>query len=127
MPHFVSGAETPVGIALERLVRDYVAVMTNSKDSTSKSAASDHWSIVASVCIDFCTSINRLDLLFGPVYDSFASVEATTVLLLSLEPFIRIVKLGTLSPVVMKGFVEAHTATGALGRVEKSLLSLDLR
>ena len=87
----------------------------------------DHWAIVASASIDFCASVKRPDLLFGVVYDAFASVKATAVLLLALEPYIRIGKLDTLSPVVMKGFVEAHTACGALGRVERSLLLLDLR
>jgi len=46
---------------------------------------------------------------------------------MSLEPYIRNGKLETLTPIIMKGFVEAHTSSGALGRVERSLLFLDLR
>jgi hypothetical protein len=127
------GIGTPIGDLLERVLRDYLRVMaaattggsvTDSAEGSDRDAS--HWAIVAAACIDYCTTIRRSDLLFGPVYDVFVAANATPVFLLALEPFIMAGRLGTLSPVVMKGFVEAHTAVGAMGRVERCLLRLDL-
>lgn len=120
-----AGPGTPIGTSLERLLRDYLLVMAAAKDSSRPNSAG-HWAVVASACIDFCSTVKRTDLLFGPVYDAFVTAEETAVLLLALEPYIRAGKLDTLTPVVMKAFVEVHTAAGALGRVERSLLLLDL-
>lgn len=112
---------------MERLLRDYLLVMTTSNGNDGDKSSSVHWAIVASVCIDYCTTVKRVDLLFSIVYDAFVSVDATRSFLMSLEPYIRNGKLETLTPIIMKGFVEAHTTSGALGRVERSLLFLDLR
>ena len=63
------------------LLMDYVEIGL-SRDVTTevpwtptaqKRSSSRHGpaQIVCEVCIDYCTSINRADLLFGPIYERF--------------------------------------------------------
>jgi hypothetical protein len=150
-----AGKGTPVGDELERLIRQYVVEMMASPpadldrhDSGSsmhskhgkparhgkhhhhdahRSAADTHFILVAAVCIDFCVTIRRVDLLFGDIFDAFAEVNREAAFLEQLEPYILHERLGVLPPLVLKAWVDHHRNVGLLASVERCLLHLDLQ
>jgi hypothetical protein len=63
--------------------------------------------ILAAVCVEFCISVHRCDVLFGLIYPKFRSLPGgESVFLQLLEPFIVTGRLNTLSPPVLKYVVD---------------------
>jgi hypothetical protein len=148
---------TAVGEQLERLLRDFVnATLTQATEEdagtspvvkripadTRKVAlvllgsalpqlkqSCDFWSLVASICIDYCVTINRTELLFGEVFDCFMRLGGHRLagFLEQLEPYVLNGRLRLLPPIVMKSFVDHYNDSGHLSSVERCLLKLDLR
>jgi Golgi CORVET complex core vacuolar protein 8 len=111
----------------------------------------NYFSLIGSVCLDFCVVVNRHDILFGEVYDRFiaatkvwtvlctrfvwfgfrpvnrSALDQTHIFLELLEPYVLNDKLTSLPPTVMKAFVEHYISTGQAAAVERCLLHLNAR
>nr|CAB3267651.1 vacuolar protein sorting-associated protein 8 homolog [Phallusia mammillata] len=82
---------------------------------------------VVPICVDHCLLINRVDVLFGRIYDRFrADCIAHGAFLECLEPYILNDQLKSMSPQVMKDFVEHYQAKNMLTSVENCIIHLDL-
>ncbi|CAK8692883.1 unnamed protein product [Clavelina lepadiformis] len=83
---------------------------------------------VVPICVDHCLRLNRVDVLFGRIYERFRpDCIAHGAFLECLEPYILKDKLKEISPVVMKDFIEHFQAKHMLSNVENCLLHLDMR
>ena len=87
---------------------------------------------IGGVCVDFCVSIGRHDMLFGPIAAAFARWPAAERTLLALfEPYMLNGRLTHLSPPLLAAFARhccaASGPDGAkLRRLEACLLAMDL-
>ena len=88
--------------------------------------AQSHFQMLAGVCIEFCVTTKRLDLLFGPIFGRFISVGYLSVFLDVLEPYILNDKLDYIAPEAMAHFVEHCKATNGIATVERCLLHMDV-
>jgi len=78
-------------------------------------------------CIDFTILVDKTDLLFNEIYDRFSSdVTTKAVFLECLEPYILNDSLKTMSPAVMKDFVDHYERCRALGAVEACITHMDI-
>ncbi|XP_044183572.1 vacuolar protein sorting-associated protein 8 homolog isoform X3 [Acropora millepora] len=79
------------------------------------------------VFIKYCIAIKNMDLLFREIYDKFCEDPVGKVVFLeSLEPHILSDKLTSLSPIVMKEFIEHYQQQNKLREVESCLMHLDV-
>ena len=70
---------------------------------------------------------NYRDILFDRIYERFSSdVIARGVFLECLEPYILLDKLVSITPVVMKDFVDHYEAKGLLQNVEGCIVHLNI-
>lgn len=82
---------------------------------------------VVGVCVDNCLLVKRTDFLFGRLYDRFSTdAIAKTMYLESLEPYILNDTLTSVTPGVMKDFVDYYEHRGALSAVEACILHMDV-
>jgi hypothetical protein len=88
--------------------------------------AQSHFQMLAGVCVEFCVTTKRLDLLFGPIFGRFASVRYLSTFLDVLEPYILNDKLDYIAPEAMTHFVEHCRATNGIATVERCLLHMDV-
>lgn len=84
------------------------------------------WTIFAGICIDYCITIQRTDILFGEIFEAFANTNNTPILLEQLEPYIITGRLTNLPPRIMKEFVGYFRLANKLDSVERCLFQLDL-
>ena len=78
-------------------------------------------------CVDHCLLVGRTDFLFGRLYDHFsADSVAKATYLECLEPYILNDTLTSVTPVVMKEFIEHHESCGALADVEACITHIDI-
>jgi vacuolar protein sorting-associated protein 8 len=71
--------------------------------------------------------VKRTDFLFGRLYDRFsADAIAKAMYLESLEPYILNDTLTSITPIVMKDFVDHYEQRGALTAVEACIIHLDV-
>jgi hypothetical protein len=83
--------------------------------------------VLAAVCVEFCLSIHRCDVLFSVIYPKFRSLPGGDAIFLQLlEPFIVTGRLTTLSPAVLQAFVWHFVRLGRLADLEKCLLRLTM-
>jgi hypothetical protein len=85
----------------------------------------DHYAMLGGVCVDYCVTIGRTDLLFGPIFDRFQQEGRLPILLELLEPYILNDRLRFLPPVVMKAFVEHYQTTEQVQAVERCIVHMD--
>lgn len=79
------------------------------------------------VFIKYSLAIKNMDLLLREIYDKFSEDPVGKVVFLeSLEPHILSDKLTSLSPIVMKEFIEHYQQRNKLKEVESCLLHLDV-
>lgn len=110
------------------LLRRYVSLAVDNAPKNSQAALSHaHFSMLASVCVEFCVETRDLDVLFGEIFASFASLDRLDAFLEALEPYIVSGKLARLAPEVMAALVAHFEKRGALVCVERCLLYLDVR
>lgn len=88
--------------------------------------AQSHFQMLAGVCVEFCVTTRRLDLLFGSIFRRFQSVGYTAIFLDVLEPYVLSDKLRYIAPEVMAIFVEHCKATNGIATVERCLLHMDV-
>ncbi|CAN0112093.1 unnamed protein product, partial [Hapterophycus canaliculatus] len=67
--------------------------------------AHSHFQMLAGVCAEFCAVTGRLDMLFGQIFQAFRARGQQGVFLDTLEPYVLMGKLRTLSPEVTSAFV----------------------
>ncbi len=77
-----------------------------------------------------CPQIGALfssDMLFGPIYERFSSdAIATGTFLECLEPYILNDRLSSITPVVMKAFVDHYQQKGMVQNVEACIVHMDI-
>jgi hypothetical protein len=72
-------------------------------------------------------AVNQTDVLFSDLYNYFAEDPVgKCVYLQCLEPYILADKLTSLSPIVLKDFVELYQEKGKLQAVEKCIVHMDV-
>lgn len=80
------------------------------------------------ICIDYCLILEATDLLFSDIYERFVDlVVGRSCFLECLEPYIIGDHLTSLSPVVLKDFIEHYQTQQMLQRVENCLLHLEVQ
>lgn len=80
---------------------------------------------LSGVCVEFCSSLGRLDLLVGPIFRAFRrSPLAHSVLLDVVEPYLLTRQLGYLSPPMLIHFARHCQVNGTLRSLESCLLKL---
>jgi len=87
--------------------------------------AQSHFQMLAGVCVEYCVTTRRLDLLFGPIFRRFQSVGYTAVFLDVLEPYVLNDRLSYIAPEVMSYFVEHCKSNNGVATVERCLLHMD--
>jgi len=80
--------------------------------------------MVASLALDFCTSIERGDVLFSKIYPKFCGAGGKRKFLALVEPYILHSKIKKLPPEVMTAFVEYEIAEGRTSVLEQCILRL---
>ena len=88
---------------------------------------STHYQMLAGVCIEYCATIHRMDLLFGEIFRRFQDCHQVKVFVELLEPYILSDKLHYLAPEALQEFVNHFTALGQVFRVEQCLLHLQVK
>ncbi|CAN0370448.1 unnamed protein product, partial [Ectocarpus sp. 13 AM-2016] len=68
--------------------------------------AHSHFQMLAGVCAEFCAVTGRLDMLFGQIFQAFRARGQQGVYLDTLEPYVLMGKLKTLSPEVISAFID---------------------
>eukprot|EP00047_Mylnosiga_fluctuans_P014336 m.37581 g.37581 ORF g.37581 m.37581 type:complete len:1420 (+) comp5452_c0_seq2:42-4301(+) len=82
---------------------------------------------IAKLCIEYCLDLDSRELLFGDIYDRFSAVSlAHGAFLDALEPYILDDKLTSLSPIVMKAFIEHYERASKVNRLDEVLVRLDV-
>ena len=82
---------------------------------------------VVTSCVDHCLLVGRTDFLFGCLYEYFsADSVAKATYLECLEPYILNDTLTSVTPVVMKDFVEHYESRGSLAAVEACVTHMDI-
>ncbi|XP_022112058.1 vacuolar protein sorting-associated protein 8 homolog isoform X1 [Acanthaster planci] len=87
----------------------------------------EHFQRVVPVCVDYCQILGRKDILFGPIYDKFQQDSiAKGVFLECLEPYILNDSLTSITPVVMKDFVDHYKTRMMIHNVEACIVHMDI-
>ena len=87
--------------------------------------AQSHFQMLAGVCVEYCVTTKRLDLLFGPIFRRFQTVGYLSVFLDVLEPYVLNDRLFYMAPEVMSFFVEHCKSNNGVATVERCLLHMD--
>jgi len=86
-----------------------------------------HYRHVLPRSIDYCLLIDRLDLLFGLIYDLFSKDSiAHGIYLQSLEPYIVNNRFDAISPGVLKDFITFYVENHWFHQLEQCLNRLDV-
>ncbi|XP_070570211.1 vacuolar protein sorting-associated protein 8 homolog isoform X2 [Ptychodera flava] len=86
-----------------------------------------HFQEVVPICVDYCLTLDRTDILFSTIFDKFgADMIAKGVFLECLEPYILNDKLVSITPTVMKEFVEHYELKGMLQNVEACIVHMNV-
>lgn len=116
-------AAAKIGARIEQLLYEYVK--TNLAIPVPKDPS--HFDIVATVCIDYCLILDRLDILFQLLHPLFQQRKKSGLLLEKLEPFILGDKLSSLPPEVIQQIVKHYVSQPHLiPKLEQILLHLDI-
>jgi len=105
----------------------------NSNDSNNKiknnnriDLAQSHFQMLAGVCIEFCITTLRLDILFHQITPRFNTAGHLPIFLDVLEPYILSDRLRILAPEVMVQFVKHCRERSDVASVERCLLHMDV-
>ncbi|CAF3578806.1 unnamed protein product [Rotaria sordida] len=86
-----------------------------------------HYRNILPRSIDYCLLIDRLDLLFGLIYDIFSQDSiAHGIYLQCLEPYILKNRFDSISPMVLKDFINYYIDHNYLYQLEQCLNRLDV-
>ncbi|CAN0191491.1 unnamed protein product, partial [Ectocarpus sp. 12 AP-2014] len=89
--------------------------------------AHSHFQMLAGVCAEFCAVTGRLDMLFGQIFQAFRARGQQGVFLDTLEPYVLMGKLKTLSPEVISAFIDRRQSAGDMIAAERLVLRLEPR
>ncbi|WAR10580.1 VPS8-like protein [Mya arenaria] len=82
---------------------------------------------IVPVCVEYCLHLNKMDILFGRIYERFSmDMIAMGTFLECLEPYILDDRLRVMPPVVMKDFVTHYEARSMLESVEACIVHMDV-
>ncbi|CAH1788234.1 unnamed protein product, partial [Owenia fusiformis] len=112
-----------------QLLHDFVdrSMTTDCPQRGSIQELESHYLDVVPVCVDYCLNLDRMDILFGEIYEKFsADMIAHGFFLECLEPYILSDRLVFITPVVMKDFVNHYEQKGMLQDVEACIVHLDI-
>ncbi|XP_041374342.1 vacuolar protein sorting-associated protein 8 homolog isoform X2 [Gigantopelta aegis] len=87
----------------------------------------EYYMEIVPVCVDYCLLLDRIDILFGRIYERFGDdVIAKGTFLECLEPYIISDKLISIPPSVMKDFVDHYETREMLDNVEACIVHLNI-
>eukprot|EP00752_Nemacystus_decipiens_P007971 g7124.t1 len=89
--------------------------------------AHSHFQMLAGVCAEFCAVTGRLDMLFGQIFHAFRARGQQGVFLDTLEPYVLMGKLKTLSPEVVAASIDRCQSGGDMIAAERLVLRLEPR
>jgi len=116
-------AAAKISARIEQLLHEYVKA--NLAIAVPKDPA--HFDIVATVCIDYCLILGRIDILFQLLYPLFQQRKKAGLLLEKLEPFILGDKLTSLPPDIIQQLVRHYVSQPELiPKLEQLLLHIDI-
>eukprot|EP00053_Salpingoeca_punica_P019812 m.202930 g.202930 ORF g.202930 m.202930 type:complete len:1369 (+) comp17729_c0_seq1:162-4268(+) len=105
------------------LIQAYADISVASANVSEK----DFIKGVVSLCVDVSLFLQSRELLFGELYERFASQPASKAAFLEhLEPLILDDRLKSLPPAVMKEFFEHYEATERAHLLEECILHMDV-
>ena len=82
---------------------------------------------VVSTCVDNCVVVDRTEFLYQHLFDCFSrDAIAKAVYLESLEPYILNATLTSVTPAVMKDFVDHYQEKGSLQTVQSCILHMNV-
>ncbi len=98
-----------------------------SSESSSAAGSLGYFKIIGKVCIDYCSSIKRTDLLFSPIFDRFRSAAQDATFVELLQPYIMDGRLTSLPARVIKTLVTHYSQNDMDEDLERCILRLDPR
>ncbi|KAG8190625.1 hypothetical protein JTE90_017889 [Oedothorax gibbosus] len=86
-----------------------------------------HYQEKVPVCVEYCIAIDKKDFLFGKIFESFQSDPlALGVFLDSLETYVLDGRLTTMTPQIVKDFVNHFAEKGRFEALEACIVRLDI-
>lgn len=86
-----------------------------------------HYEMLAGVCIEFCATIGRKDILFGEVFRRFQEAQQSDVFVELLEPYILSGQLSIIAREVLENFVSVYAKRNQVARIEKCFLHMKVK
>ena len=81
--------------------------------------------VIGGCAMEYCTAIERMDLIFTDIYAKFLGLQATDVLCELLEPYILHGLISALEPAVQVRFLNYYLADSSrLPQLEQCILHL---
>lgn len=87
--------------------------------------AQTHFEMLSGVCLEYCVTMKRLDLLFGPIFRCFYEARYINVFLDIMQTYILNDRLRYIAPEVMVLFVAHCKDMKDISMVERCLLHMD--
>lgn len=106
---------------MKRILKLYASVSLQSKK-----ADNSFFHTVAVVCIDYCLSLDALDILFSDIYPIFVRTKLKRLFLEQLEPFVVGDQLSFLPPNILKEIVEVYASEKDFRKLESVILHIDV-
>jgi len=114
------------GQRIADLLSEYVTLaLSRTPHSPSPVADSIYFKELAGVCLEYCITIGRTDLLFGDIFAQFVSANQGPLFLELLEPFILNERLRVVNPVILQAFLDHFRRNRWLKRFEQCITRLD--
>jgi hypothetical protein len=100
---------------------------SNAPSSNHTTQSRNHYHLVAGICMEYCITADRLNLLFGSLYDIFVLARQEIVFLDSLEPQILLKNITILPPhIISKLFEVTVTYPSRISSVERIISYLTI-
>ncbi|XP_033098288.1 vacuolar protein sorting-associated protein 8 homolog [Anneissia japonica] len=104
-----------------------ISMTQNCPQSGGTFLLTEHFQAVVPVCVEHCLKLGKIDILFGPIYERFnQDITANGVFLECLEPYILNDRLTSITPAVMKDFVDHYQMKGMVQNVEACIVHMDV-
>ncbi|KAJ1734803.1 hypothetical protein LPJ61_000883 [Coemansia biformis] len=84
---------------------------------------------LASICVEACLALGNLGLLFGDIFEHFATEPVRRhIFLATIEPFILSGEIARLPPQILNAMIDSYaTAPALVSRLGETLMHLNLR
>eukprot|EP00943_MAST-04B_sp_MAST-4B-sp1_P009275 g9275.t1 len=118
-----------VEISLSEDISSASSSLHNSESDNNATSTRQHGPthIVCEVCMDYCTSIKRNDLLFGPIYERFVNTKQEYIFLELLEKYILCDRVSYVPAIIVQDLITNLKQLNRLNDMEKCVLHLDPR